>query len=603
MRLAEKLKEILSHPFSRIQIMGKFTLAYVITIVVPSLLMGYFSYTQSRNNVMDGVLKESRYTWNRMLETFDAKIQYVRNTCDSVAYKPSILKFMAQEWDFTPDFLTEYTGQILPAIEQSYSYKNNEIYKLCIYTGNHSIPEKWGVLFHLDKIEDQSWYRQLLADSQNDSLWFGPHAEDLIEVKNKNTNQVYSFAKEIYSHSGKYLGVVVVDILESDLFEPLQHFASDSQSMYVLDRKNRVLRGADAMTGTVQPDQFQSLYFHPGKDNFIEKGELYFYKVIEPLQMTLVSKVPFERLIERSFSTDRNMLLVVILGILILEVFTFYFLKNIFSRLRRIVRVMDSVSQGELDLRVPTYGNDEITQLSRDFNGLIDKINDLIVDLVKKETAKKDIQIKALQYQINPHFIYNTIDVFRMKLQLMGQQSAAETLADFGEILRYNMKSTSVYTTVSQEVLNLNRYLHVQKVKYEDRIHLEIRHPAAIRNERMLKFVLQPIVENSIKHGFGDRLAQLHIEVEFEKKRHFNEDVLEITVSDNGVGINPRQLDSLNHQMKYSEYRDENDTDAIGIGLSNINDRLKLFYGNEYYLKIESVLGTYTRILIRIPCQ
>jgi sensor histidine kinase YesM len=259
--------------------------------------------------------------------------------------------------------------------------------------------------------------------------------------------------------------------------------------------------------------------------------------------------------------------------------------------------VMRIVAKGNFNIRIPNAHNDEVGQMAESFNVLIEKINFLINDVVKKETAYKDAQLTALQYQINPHFIYNTIDIFRMKLELEGNYEMADSITSFGKMLRYNINRDSQYATIKEEVDYIEKYLNLQKLRYGERIVFVADLPEDFKNIKIIRFMLQPIVENSIKHGIDNYKKGLYIQIKFIKRMR----CVQVEVIDNGKGINDAELELLNKQLKNSKALEKKNDTYKNIGLENINARIKLFYGEQYYIKLESIEGEYTKAIINIP--
>jgi sensor histidine kinase YesM len=235
--------------------------------------------------------------------------------------------------------------------------------------------------------------------------------------------------------------------------------------------------------------------------------------------------------------------------------------------------------------------------MAESFNILIEKINVLISDVIKKETAQKDAQLTALQYQINPHFIYNTIDIFRMKLELEGNYEMADTITDFGKLLRYNINRDSQYATIKEEVDYIEKYINLQRIRYGEKIKFSVDLPEDFNNIKIIRFMLQPVVENSIKHGIDSNKKEIYIQIKFFKKI----DCVQIHVIDNGRGINEAELEILNNQLKNSIALEKKNNTDKNIGLENINARIKLFYGEQYYIELESIEGEYTKAVINIP--
>jgi sensor histidine kinase YesM len=220
-------------------------------------------------------------------------------------------------------------------------------------------------------------------------------------------------------------------------------------------------------------------------------------------------------------------------------------------------------------------------------------------DMIRKETIHKDTQLIALQSQINPHFIYNTLDMFSAKMELAGQFDVSDAMADFGKMMRYNMDAQSRFTTLEAEIRYLEQYMNLQKVKYSDRIDLSIRVPDVLLTCRMIRFILQPIVENSIKHGFRQHeTLRIELDIALTTNR-----TIRLSVRDNGQGIAPERLADLNERYRTSVYPAGGSQLRESIGLGNINERLRLYYGEEYFLQLDSALGHYTETIVTIPCD
>lgn len=214
------------------------------------------------------------------------------------------------------------------------------------------------------------------------------------------------------------------------------------------------------------------------------------------------------------------------------------------------------------------------------------------------EILKKQAELNALQSQINPHFLYNTLDSIRGQLMGAGIDSAAETIESLSNLFRYSINPKTVYNTLEQELENIKNYMNIITYRFGRRIQLRV----MIDDERILdcempKLTLQPIIENSIHHGLGnrDRNGQITIRV-FASDRG-----LHVQVSDNGVGISKDMLDELNHKFRNGSPILQ--TQGSGIALVNVNERIRMRYGEDYGLYVNSDTGVGTEVQILLPFQ
>lgn len=578
------------------KLMTKLTLAYTVAILIPAVLIGVYSYNQSLNYVKDEIIKGSRQTLLQRADNINYKMLLMQSKCDSIAYNTRIKRLLNNEYILNFYNLSEYTNIINNLIDDSYNFLQANIYNIRIFMINETIPESWSGFFSESRIKNQEWYYRF-KNSKEDSIWVGPHRADYINNESPNDRIVYTLVKKIYAiGSNKYLGVVTINILQEDMFSSMISTSKNEEVMFVIDSNNEISYSSKNRSN----EELLSLIKLHGKGaegNFTSHGMLYVYKNIELLNIKIVNQVPIGTLVSSMKTSSRNTIFVIIIGVIILEIFTYYTIKIIISKLKHIVSVMNKVSKGDFDVRIPVKQKDEIGQLAEDFNVLIEKINQLIKDLLTKEIVQKDAQLMALQYQINPHFIYNTIDFFRMKMELAGDYQTADAIADFGKMLRYTINSKDKYTTMLGEIEQVKKYISLQQLKYGDRVVLNVNIAEDLLDNKILRFILQPLVENCMKHGFNSKTQTIHIDINFRKYDH----KISIEVMDDGAGVEENKLVVLNYQLKNSGSDNTADGEDRGIGLFNINERLKLFYGERYHLLMESKIGEYTKVFFDIP--
>ncbi|AEE96517.1 sensor histidine kinase [Mahella australiensis] len=431
-------------------------------------------------------------------------------------------------------------------------------------------------------------------------MWMGSHQIELFaRSKDPNETEVFSFIKKLYSIDHQYMGIMVLDIKVSDMFNELTNLYNNNYYFYILDNSNKVLFPYNAvLPATIK----QNALGNKGYD--IRGDTLYVYDTVDPIGVKIISV--FNMLTNESIKDNLqkariNMLLTIGISILSMLLLLYLSLKFIFKEINYMLGMMQEVAQGNLNIRIPIEYNDEIGRMAYNFNILIDKINALMKSMLKKESDKRNAEFAALQYQMNPHFIYNAIDIINSKLELDGNYDGAEAIAIFGKILRYNMNNDYKYIPIKDEVENVKNYIELQKIKYGDKVSLNVNLPSDLADHKVIKFIIQPLVENSIKHGFSNSKSSININVDF----HIIDCNLEITVRDDGVGISDKRLNEINDVLASNIEEDEhllNNTKPNGsIGLKNISDRIKLFYGPQYSVRLYSQEGQYTKTVITIP--
>ena len=284
----------------------------------------------------------------------------------------------------------------------------------------------------------------------------------------------------------------------------------------------------------------------------------------------------------------------VLLSVVLIRLFS----QSFSTRVNQFRSQMQRAATGNFDLKPSLGGSDEISDLYGYLGTMIGDIQRLLAEIYQErlhaeqlKTQQREAEFKVLASQINPHFLYNTLETIRMKARINHQAEIEELVKMLAKILRKNLRAGGQDVSIREEVELVESYLKIQQYRFEERIQYQIRLPENLQEYRVLPLILQPIVENSIIHGLETKEGIGHILIEVERV----EDAILIAVEDDGLGISKDRLFEVQKEM---ESRNLNRTH---IGVSNVHQRLRLKYGENYGLTISSIEGKMTRIVIRIP--
>ncbi|MGG4142128.1 sensor histidine kinase [Paenibacillus algorifonticola] len=261
--------------------------------------------------------------------------------------------------------------------------------------------------------------------------------------------------------------------------------------------------------------------------------------------------------------------------------------------LSKIKNLMQEVQTGNLDVSFNQKYRDEVGLLGRHFNIMVMRIRDLLEEVRETQTRKKEAEYAALQSQINPHFIYNTLETIRMRAELNDDEEVADMTFTLGKLLRYGVNHGEQTATIRKELDHLYNYMALQNMRFSNRYVLEVEVPSGDLELPCIKLMFQPIVENAVHHAFKHRMNGGLIRV---TARHEGEDVL-FFVADDGCGMNEQTLRGLRERMSGNRLVGGD----RGIGLRNVNERIKLHYGEAYGLQLTSAQGQGTEVAIRLP--
>lgn len=264
---------------------------------------------------------------------------------------------------------------------------------------------------------------------------------------------------------------------------------------------------------------------------------------------------------------------------------------------RGVSKVMEGMRQaeaGNLDVEIQVEGNDEIGIIAEGLNHMVKQMKILLEEKAQIEIKKKEADMMMLQRQIRPHFLYNTLDGIRMKALLNQDMDTADMIEKLSLLLRRTTDIKTDYVTVQEELEYVRYYIELQNIRFRYKFQLMQDIPEPIKNLTIPKFSLQPLIENAVHHGLEKRRQNRQIRIEAREE----DGIVFIVVKDNGQGINRERLEEIRQTLNQPDMRE-----SEHIGLNNINIRLKLLYGKEYGLSIDSEEGKGTILTLRLPGQ
>jgi two-component system sensor histidine kinase YesM len=240
----------------------------------------------------------------------------------------------------------------------------------------------------------------------------------------------------------------------------------------------------------------------------------------------------------------------------------------------------------------------EVTELGISFNIMIGKIRELLDSKVKEQENLQKAELKALQAQINPHFLYNTLDTIVWMAETNKTDQVIEIVRALSSFFRIALSKGKDWIPISQEIEHVRSYLHIQRIRYRDILDYEVDIDDNILDGTILKLTLQPLTENALYHGIKNKRDGGKIWVRAKKTGH---NLVTLTVQDDGIGLTPYKLSKIQERLK-DEFHDISQPEE-GFGLVNVNKRIKLYYGNQYGLSIESQYQEGTLVTVTIPLR
>ena len=271
--------------------------------------------------------------------------------------------------------------------------------------------------------------------------------------------------------------------------------------------------------------------------------------------------------------------------------------RSIYTPIKKLHDVTTTITKNDLQALMTSDNVDEITELGMSFNIMIGKIKELLDSKIKEQENLKKAELRALQAQINPHFLYNTLDTIIWMAESKKTDDVVKIVSALSNFFRISLSKGMDWITISEELERIRSYLTIQQIRYRDILDFQIDVDDGVSENTILKLILQPLVENALYHGIKNKRQGGTIIVRAKPK---GSDEVQIEVEDDGIGFTPEKLAQLRAEL-------EDDTGDIklesGFGIGNVNKRIRLYYGKPYGLTVESEYTTGTRVTLVIPAK
>ena len=585
---------------SNFSIRNKLLATMLISVIIPFFVFGAVLFSAGKEELNQRVTTTYLQTLNQLSLTFNEYISRTDQTnriVDNNSDIPNWLRNEVTQLITDPVELFELEQAALCSLEE-FSKTNEDLYSISAVTFDGKS------LIYADRKFDRS-----LADY--DSEYYLPlinSTGNTVVLPVKMSQSAFSPPTPVFSVGFKHLDIQNEDesgingytgyIISECPVSVLEGFCNsidlgEGSSLYIIDG-NGALAYTDENDSEII-DRTLSLLKSESKGTNITTLSGTYYLIgnsISGIDWTVYALIPLSFINQ---NTARLQFIFILMSFFSLALIIFlawiqsrYFTKPIFVLLDSMKRVAD----GDLTVRFSDTRRDEFGKLGDGFNSLVEKTEKLISDVAESESREASAKYSMLQSQINPHFLYNTLDTIRMMAILNDQDKIADALLHLSKLFRYNIKNSNRLVTIREEVEQIKNYLSLQELRMEDRIKINYMIDPDVLYMRMPKMLLQPIVENIFSHAFMDleKDGMITVEIRSDEKNIY------FRISDNGNGISETELMQLKKRLKSS-----NNPPGESIGLVNVNERLRLYYSDKHTLSIESAEGKGTSVSFTLP--
>ncbi|MNC13353.1 putative sensor-like histidine kinase [compost metagenome] len=474
---------------------------------------------------------------------------------------------------------------------------NTDVIKIVVLGNNNRVQDSWNRAdsYNAIALNDQVPHYREIADLPFQHTLMFTYKDPVIG------QDLFVYAMTIYDpFYRKKFGSLIFYVKGKDFYKKMELYTSPPNVIVLQnEHKEQFYRTNDTYADEIQP------FVRPVPLIDSDAHELHFAESRNLLTSTsfldhsnigLSIIYPSTELAHNRRNTLRITVIVFLLVMLVIAVFSLLAQQFITRPIQFLGKAMRSVRNGNFNTTLkPNRWHDDLSELTANFNFMTRKIQELIETEYKMQLRNKEAQFLALQMQINPHFLYNTLQTIGGKAVLIGDYEIHEMCRALGDMFRYSFYEGNMESTIGAELAHLNNYLYIQQLRFEESLQTQFEVQPELMDCSIIRFVLQPILENTIVHALGSNDHQrLRIGVSASREAG---DIL-ITIGDNGAGMDPEKLAALKSALAHPSMEVFS---GISIGLKNVHERIRLYYGPAYGLTLDSRNGEGTRVCIRIP--
>jgi len=588
------MKEKIKLFVNSIKIRNKLILAYLIVVIITVSLVSIYLTVRMNQIVVNKSIADAENNVNTMQYRLEEITKVATKVSDMIYMDSNLASLLSQKYNGSSEFINAYNNY---QVVENYLKYYRELSNITIYSENETLLSTSTILKVNDEIRSEEWYKKAINGK-------GKISWKVTQNKLSDSEHV-SLIRSINDSNGRLIAVLVIDVNNYSLKAIAD---SDSNSIIAIDgytillKENYDLRNELAGEIAEQLSANNKLVTKTsfgGEESYLIMNSFKIEKALNNNLQVLVS-LPALKITEQTNSVIFNSLKVALAAVIGSLIIIVYFSKGISSRINSLRREMHRVVNGDFYIREKIYGTDEIGQLYQDLKFMIESIRNLInqvyvqeIQEEKLKASQKEAEFKMLSSQINPHFLYNTLETIRMKAFCKGDREIADIVKKLGKIMRRNLEVSGKPVPLKSELELISNYLEIQSMRFEGMVNYEliIDEEINIKEYMILPLLLQPVVENAFVHGLEERKEKGTILIRLYKE--ISE--LIIQIEDNGIGIEEEKLKILNETLNKVE------DESKSIGMRNVNKRIKIHYGNEYGVKIESEFKVGTSVKIYLP--
>lgn len=574
---------------------------YLMFVLVPFCTLIYIYYLKSSDIIETQVTSSLLQTMEQSQINISNKLYNIADISEQIFMDDRVIKFVGSENDTNIPLQLDQVKEVRNMLN-NFADKRYD-YRIRMFVSDKKIVSSEKVnFFSVEDVNKEKWYKKVV-NSKGRIVWIGTHSEKYIDIGNIN---VISCAR-VLKHSFNYDdndGILLIDIPERNLANILSNIKlGDNNNIFIVDNYGNVISHGDKSTlgnNFLNTEEIEYINKNSSGIQKINKDGRELFLIYEEIDATgwkMIAEID-ERDITKTnliFSNISMLILISFAFVLFVSglfLIFIYVMKSMNKQVKSLVTTIENEGVDFIDESITGANQGDLTRLEKDVFNMMQKAKNLMAESYQAKINEREAQLKALQAQINPHFLYNTLDTINWMAVKIKSEDISFMVNSLAKYFRLSLSKGKSIVSIKDELELINVYLTIQHVRFKGAIKFEFRVEKEVEDYNIHKLTLQPVVENAIIHGIQknkDRSGLILIEARKEE-----EDII-FTITDNGVGMDSEVVEKVLSNLPTGK--------EGSYGLYNVNERIKLYFGQQYGITIHSEKGIGTKVEIKIKAM
>lgn len=590
-------KRVFQYVNQDINISKKFVYSSMFMVAIPLVVLSILFYGMFQRIVEN----EIRASYEQVVDQYTANLNYKLdvnlNLLNNIIVNGQVQSIFLNQYQVSRSDTIDLSSRFSKEIDSLIIAKTpKEIHNIMLYAFSQDFPSDGRYLSNIGNIANEVWFLRMSKSKNFNDCFFETTAglkTDIISITKAIPNM-----KEIGA-SG-ILGIAKLELNAQLFFATGEKWGrNDLKAIYVVDGERKIIYRDDGqeLFRTSLENRFKLPDENGNVQGLHSKSLIVITKAVEKTGWKVYFIFPNNEIRKKVLDAGISIISIVFILMAVLIGMAALFSRLFSQRLRLLIKKMKRIGGGDLTVDHAILGKDEIGTIDKHFNSMMGKLNELINENYIQRIEKREAELHALQQQINPHFLYNTLESISAFATIYDCKEICIISQKLGEMFRYSINvRKSEFVTLKEEIQHVSNYISIQKIRFEDRFDVFYNIPEELMECRIPKFILQPIVENALYHGFEEKRGKGILEI----SAGVEDTMLTIRIQDDGKGMTEEQVLQLNNYINEINTR-RNETGRKSIGIKNVNARIKLSCGDKYGIVVKSRINSGTQVIINLP--